>query len=176
MILNEILDKVPNFTEFMTVKELNDSSEKLASEFESVELSEIGKSREGRPISYLKIGEGKKCALLFAFPHPNEPIGSLTIEFLSRYLAENPEITKELGYTWYLIKAIDPDGATLNEGWFKGEFDPIKYTRHYYRPAPHEQNEWTFPVKYKKLNFSTPPSETQGLIHLIKEIKPIFMM
>lgn len=159
----------------MTVEELNKSSEKLANDFDSVELTEIGRSREGRPISSLKIGEGKKIALLFAFPHPNEPIGSLTIEFLSRDLAENPEITKDFGYTWYLIKAIDPDGAALNEGWFKGEFDPIKYTRHYYRPAPHEQIEWTFPVKYKKLEFTKPPSETQALIHLINKIKPTFM-
>jgi hypothetical protein len=175
MILNEILERVPNFTEFMTIKELNESGEKLANDFESVELTKIGRSRQGRPISYLKIGEGKRNALLFAFPHPNEPIGSLTIEFLSQYLAENPDITKELGYTWYLIKAIDPDGAALNEGWFKGKFDPIKYTKHYYRPAPHEQIEWTFPVKYKQLEFSNPPSETQALIQLINKIKPTFM-
>ncbi|MFW9902710.1 MAG: M14 family zinc carboxypeptidase [Candidatus Thorarchaeota archaeon] len=175
MILNEVLEKVPNYTEFMTIEELNESSKKLAKDFESVELTEIGRSREGRPISCLQIGEGAKDALLFAFPHPNEPIGSLTIEFLSRYLAENPDITKELGYTWYFIKAIDPDGAALNEGWFKGEFNPIKYTKHYYRPAPHEQIEWTFPVKYKKLEFSNPPPETQALISLINRIKPSFM-
>ncbi|UCG00956.1 MAG: hypothetical protein JSW11_15230 [Candidatus Heimdallarchaeota archaeon] len=175
MILNDILEKVPNYTDFLTVKELNESSKKLEDDFESVELTEIGRSREGRPISYLKIGKGAKNALLFAFPHPNEPIGSLTIEFLSRFLAENPEITKELGYTWYLIKAIDPDGAALNEDWFKGKFDPVKYTRHYYRPAPHEQIEWTFPVKYKKLEFLNPPSETQALIQLIDKIKPTFM-
>ncbi|MFX0204454.1 MAG: M14 family zinc carboxypeptidase [Candidatus Hodarchaeota archaeon] len=175
MILNEVLEKVPNYNEFLTIEELNESSKKLANDFEPVELTEIGRSREGRPISCLKIGEGVKNALLFAFPHPNEPIGSLTIEFLSRYLAENPEITKELGYTWYFIKAIDIDGAALNEGWFKGEFDPIKYVKHYYRPASHEQIEWTFPVKYKKLEFSTPPPETQALISLINRIKPKFM-
>ncbi|MFX1505629.1 MAG: M14 family zinc carboxypeptidase [Promethearchaeota archaeon] len=175
MILNEVLEKVPNYTEFMTIEELYESSKKLTNDFESVELTEIGRSREGRPISCLKIGEGAKNALLFAFPHPNEPIGSLTIEFLSRYLAENPETTKELGYTWYFIKAIDPDGAALNEGWFKGEFDPVKYTKHYYRPASHEQIEWTFPVKYKKLEFSNPPPETQALISLINRIKPTFM-
>jgi hypothetical protein len=175
MIVNEVLEKVPKYTEFMTVKELELSSEKLAQEFGSVQKTEIGKSREGRSISYLKIGKGRRNALLFAFPHPNEPIGSLTIEFLSQYLAENPEITKKLGYTWYLIKAIDPDGAALNEGWFKGKFDPIKYVRHYYRPAPHEQIEWTFPIEYKKLKFSDPPPETQALIQTIDSIKPSFM-
>ena len=105
----------------MTIAELDDSSKKLAKIFDHVDLREIGKSREGRTIYCLKIGEGKENALLFGFPHPNEPIGSMSLEFLSHFLAENPEPTKETGYTWYLIKAIDIDGAILNEGWFKGD-------------------------------------------------------
>jgi hypothetical protein len=173
--LKEILKQIPDYKEFMTVNELDKSSQSLADEYESVEFKKIGKSTEGRNISYLKVGQGTKNALLFAFPHPNEPIGSLTIEFLARFLAENPEVTKEMGYTWYLIKAIDPDGAALNEGWFKGEFSPIKYAKNYYRPAPHEQIEWTFPVKYKKLEFSDPPPETMTLMRLMEEIKPAFM-
>jgi hypothetical protein len=173
--LDEILDQIPAYEEFMTVAELNDSSVKLADENDAVELVTIGKSGEGRPINYLKIGEGTKDALLFAFPHPNEPIGSMTVEFFSRFLAENPDVTRDLNYTWYLIKAIDPDGAALNEGWFKGKFDPVKYARNFYRPAPHEQIEWTFPVTYEKLHFSTPPPETQALMKVIEEVEPSFM-
>ena len=105
MIFKKIFDSVPDYKEFMTVDELDASSRKLAEIFKSVELSNIGESGSGRPILCLKIGNGKKNALLFAFPHPNEPIGSLTVEFLSKYLAENPDITNELDYTWYLIKA-----------------------------------------------------------------------
>ncbi len=175
IMFKKILESVPDYEEFMTVDELDDSSRKLAEEFEAVELLNIGKSISERPILCLKIGKGKRNALLFAFPHPNEPIGSLTVEFLSKYLVENPNITNELGYTWYLIKAIDPDGAVLNEGWFKGKFDPFKYARHYYRPPSHEQIEWTFPVEYKKLLFSNSPPETQALMKLIDEIKPTFM-
>jgi hypothetical protein len=171
----EILDKVPAYKEFMAVSELDHSSQQLANEYDNVELVELGKSTSGRPILCLKIGEGKRNALLFAFPHPNEPIGSLTVEFLSQFLAEHSDITDQFGYTWYMIKAIDPEGAALNEGWFKGEFDPVKFARHYYRPAPHEQIEWTFPVKYKKLNFSSPTLETQALIKIIDQIKPEFM-
>jgi len=175
MELIEILNQIPDYKEFMTVAELDNSSKKLAKDFDQVDLREIGKSQEGRTIYCLKIGEGKENALLFAFPHPNEPIGSMSLEFLSRFLAENPEITKETGYTWYLIKAIDIDGAILNEGWFKGEFNPLKYAKNYYRPALFEQVEWTFPIKYKKLKFETPLPETQALIHLINELKPKFM-
>ncbi len=175
MELIEILNQIPEYKEFMTIAELDDSSKKLAKLFDYVDLKEIGKSREGRTINCLKIGEGKENVLLFAFPHPNEPIGSMNLEFLSWFLAENPEFTKETGYTWYLIKAIDIDGALLNEGWFKGEFDPFKYAKNYYRPASNEQIEWTFPVKYKKLEFETPPPETQALIFLMKKLRPKFV-
>ena len=175
MNISKILKNIPDYTEFMTVEELDNSSRRLAKKFNGVELLDVGKSRLGRSILCLKIGDGKKKALLFAFPHPNEPIGSLTVEFLAQYLAENPNITKQLGYTWYLIKVIDPDGAVLNEGWFKGKFNPIKYAQNYYRPAPHEQIEWTFPINYKKLNFTKPPPETQALMRIFKEVKPLFM-
>jgi hypothetical protein len=174
-IFKNVIDSVPNFKEFLTVNELDDSSKELAKTNEDVELINIGNSISERPILCLKIGKGEKNALLFAFPHPNEPIGSLTVEFLSKYLAENPDITDKLGYTWYLIKAIDPDGAVLNEGWFKGKFDPFKYARNYYRPPGHEQIEWTFPIEYKKLVFSNPPPETQALMNLIDKLKPSFM-
>ncbi|MFX1386004.1 MAG: M14 family zinc carboxypeptidase [Promethearchaeota archaeon] len=173
--LKIILNQVPEYKEFLTVAELNESSKKLVKDFDHIELKEIGKSREGRPIYCLKIGEGKENAVLFGFPHPNEPIGSMSLEFLSRFLAENPEFTKETGYTWYLIKAIDIDGAVLNEGWFKGEFDPLKYAKNYYRCAPFDQVEWTFPTEYKKLKWDTPLPETQALMHLISELKPTFM-
>jgi hypothetical protein len=172
---DEVLDAVPAFKEFMTVEELDNSSKKLAEEFSEVTLERIGESREGRPISCLKIGTGDRNALLFAFPHPNEPIGSMTVEFLSKYLAENPDFTEKTGFTWHLIKAIDPDGAALNEGWFKGDFDPVKYAKHFYRPASHEQMEWTFPIEYKKLKFTDPPPETQALMRVIDETKPDFM-
>ncbi|MBY9018043.1 MAG: hypothetical protein KGD66_04335 [Candidatus Lokiarchaeota archaeon] len=175
MQLKEILDQIPNYKEFMTIAELDGSSKKLAQSFDHVDLKEIGKSRGGRTILCLKFGEGKKNALLFAFPHPNEPIGSMSLEFLSQFLANNPEFTKKSGYTWYLIKAIDIDGAILNEGWFKGDFTPIKYAKNYYRPAPFEQVEWSFPINYKKLKFETPPPETQALMNLINDLKPEFM-
>ena len=175
MELQEILNQIPNYKEFMTIAELDDSSKKLAQSFNHVELMEIGKSRGGRTIYCIKIGEGKENALLFAFPHPNEPMGSISLEFLSQFLAKNPEFTKKTGYTWYLIKAIDIDGAILNEGWFKGKFTPLKYAKNYYRPAPAEQIEWSFPANYKKLKFETPVPATQALMNLIQKIKPKFM-
>ncbi len=172
--IKEIISQIPAYKEFMTIEELDESSKKLADEFDSVDLIEIGKSESGHPIYCLKIGEGKKNILFFGFPHPNEPIGSLTVEFLSRYLAENKDFTQNTGYTWHMIKAMDVDGAKLNEGWFKGEFDPVKHSRNFYRPPFHEQIEWSFPIEYKKLKFDTPTQGTKALMKLIDDIKPIF--
>jgi len=41
-------------------------------------------------------------------------------------------LRESLGYTWYLVKCIDPDGTRLNEGWFKGPFSIENLARHYY--------------------------------------------
>ncbi len=175
MDLDEILRDVPDYREFLTVDELNASSEALADEIDHVEFFRIGESTEGEPISALKIGEGSKNALLFGFPHPNEPIGSMTLEYISRRLAEDDGLWEEMGYTWYIVKCIDPDGARLNEGWFKGGFTPLKYALNYYRPPGKNQVEWTFPIDYKTLHFHSPLPETQALMRLIDAHKPTFL-
>lgn len=137
-------------------------------------ISRIGKSRSGEDIKALKIGNGRKTAFLYGFPHPNEPIGSMTLEFLSRSLVENQSLRK-LDYTWYIVKCIDPDGARLNEGWFKGPLTPMKYALGYYRSPVSEQVEWTFPVKYKTLAWENPMPETRAMMNLIDRVKPAFM-
>ncbi len=173
--LAEILDSVPGYLEFLTVDELNFSSQALADKYGQVDFFRVGESTEGEPIHALRIGNGPRNALLFGFPHPNEPIGSMTLEYLSRRLAEDDELRENLGYTWYIVKCIDPDGARLNEGWFKGKFTPLKYTLNYYRPPGKNQVEWTFPVDYKTLHFHDPLPETRALMRLIDEHRPDFM-
>lgn len=174
-MFDNILDAVPNYKVFRTVDELNASSEELAQEYPSrVKFLEIGKSREGETIKTLKIGEGGKTALLFGFPHPNEPIGSMTLEYLSRKLVEDRELDR-LDFTWYIVKCIDPDGARLNEGWFRGPFTPLNYALNYYRPPPYQQIEWTFPINYKTLVWDKPIPETEALMKIMEEEKPRFM-
>jgi hypothetical protein len=99
----------------------------------------------------------------------------MTLEYLSGRLAEDDGLMEELGYTWYIVKCIDPDGARLNEGWFKGEFTPLKYALNYYRPPGKNQVEWTFPIDYKTLHFHTPLPETRALMNLIDAHRPDFM-
>jgi hypothetical protein len=174
--LNTILEAVSDYQVFLTVDELKASSRRLAEQYpDVVEVRQVGSSRQGEPLEVLKIGDGAKTALLFAMPHPNEPIGSMMLEVLSARLAEDKALRDGLGYTWYLIKCVDPDGTRLNEGWFKGPFSVTDYARNFYRPPSFEQVEWTFPIEYETLHFDDPLPETRALMTLLEEIKPDFI-
>jgi hypothetical protein len=171
-----ILNDIPDYQVFLTVDELKASTHQLANRYpNAVEVLPIGHSRQGDPIEAIKIGDGPRQALLFAMPHPDEPIGSMMLEYLSLRLAEDDVLRESLGYTWYLVKCIDPDGTRLNEGWFKGPFSIENLARHYYRPPAYQQVAWTFPIDYKTLHFHDPMPETQALMALIERVRPDFM-
>ncbi len=176
MDFKQIIFNVPDYQSFLTVDEMDESTKRLAEKYpETVEVFEAGKSREGHSILCMKIGNGSKNALCFALPHPNEPIGAMTMEYLSEVLATNEDLREGLGFTWYIIKCIDPDGTRLNEGWFKGPFDLFTYSRNFYRPVGNQQVEWTFPFDYKEKKFDNPIPETQALMNLIDEHEPDFI-
>ncbi|NLJ85262.1 MAG: hypothetical protein GX322_02380 [Firmicutes bacterium] len=172
----ELESKIPDYQVFWTIDELQERSEVLACEYPDViKRSIIGHSRNGEPIHCLKIGQGRKRAVWFGCPHPNEPIGTLTIDFLAETLAKDTALREELDCTFYLVKCIDPDGTRLNEGWFKGPFDFYTYARNFYRPAGKDQVEWTFPIEYKTLSFNSPLPETKALMQLIDMAEPHFL-
>ena len=163
----KLLKKVDNYKEFLTCKELN---EQLKSLCEASELLELGESDGGHSILGVKIGTGKESALIFGFPHPNEPVGSLTCLNLIKLLRNNKELFEK--FTWYIVPCADPDGAKLNEGWFKGQFTIKKYAHHFYRTESSRQTDWTFPVTYKGYTFNSSPKNTQALSRLIDKVKP----
>lgn len=174
--IQPLLAGVPDYQVFLTVDELHASTHGLAALHPGVvDVLPAGRSRRGEAIEALKIGRGEKAALLFAMPHPNEPIGSMMLDYLSRRLAEDGALRDSLGYTWYLIKCIDPDGTRLNEGWFKGPFSITNHARHFYRPPSFQQVEWTFPVDYKTLHFHDPLPETTAVMALIEQVRPHFI-
>ena len=176
MDLKQIASDIPDYSVFLTIDELTESSHQLVKDFPDIaSIRIVGHTRRGDPIELLTIKGGPFSAFVFGGPHPNEPIGTMTIEYLSRRLCEDPALREELGYTWHFIKSIDSDGMRLNEGWFKGPFTPTNYARHYYRPEPAAQVEWTFPIDYKTLHFNNPLPETQALMKVIDEAKPQFM-
>jgi hypothetical protein len=172
----QIMSAVPDYREFMTVAELSASSRELARRFPSlVTLQTIGTSTEGRPIEMLTIGHGKQKALLLGTPHPNEPIGTLTLEFLARRLCEDDDLRDELDFTFSIIKCADPDGTILNEGWFKQAFSPLTYALNFYRPPAREQIEWSFPVHYKTLHFTESCPETRAVMAVMESERPSFL-
>ena len=172
-VFKELLDAIPDYQQFLTVDEMDASSKALAKAHpDTVELFDIGKTTLGHPILCLKIGNGPKNALLTGCPHPNEPIGAMMCEHFSWYLAGNKALRDELGYTWYIVKTWDADGVKLNEGWLKGPYSIRNYARNFYRPAGTKQVEWTFPIKYKDLDFQSPIAETQAMIGLLDKIQP----
>jgi len=167
---------IPDYQEFLTPEELHESSVQLVEEFPHLaQLQETGTSTEGRPIELLTIGNGPKAALFIGAPHPNEPIGTLTLDFLSRLLCERQDLREQLGYTFLIVKVSDPDGLALNTGWFKEKFSPLTYALNYYRPPQDEQVEWGFPIHYKTLRFTTPPAETQAVMQLMEQYRPTFL-
>ena len=174
--IEEILSRVPEYTEVHTVEEMDQRSFALAAEYpDAVELTELGRSKQGRPIYCMKIGSGSRTALLYGTPHPNEPIGTMMLDALSAILAEDGRIRQELDYTWYIVKSSDVDGMAMNEGWFKGPFTITNYQHHFFRPAFDQQVEWSFPMDYKNYRFDRPTPETQCLMKLIDTVKPDFI-
>ena len=175
-VVRRIIEGVPDYDSFMTVDELNESSRKLKEEHpDLVEFEQIGESQDGEPIYALRIGSGKKTALLYAFPHPNEPIGSLVLEYLSWKLVEDEEFRNLFDFKWIIVKAVDVVGARLNEGWFKKPYSFRDYIYNYYRPAGNKQVEWTFPIEYKTLKFNDPIPETKALVNVMESEKPDFI-
>lgn len=176
MDVYQLIADVPDYQEFLTVQELSASSRDLARRYPKlVTLQTIGTSMEGRPIEMLTIGNGSRTALLLGTPHPNEPIGTLTLEFLTRRLCEDDDLREELGYTFLVIKCADPDGTVLNEGWFKQPFSPLTYALNFYRPPHREQVEWSFPVHYKTLHFTNPAPETRAVMEVMEHNRPTFL-
>jgi len=69
---------MPAYEDFLTVDKLHGALLSLKEEHpELVSLTVLGETERGNPIYELRVGEGANHALLFGFPHPNEPIKKL---------------------------------------------------------------------------------------------------
>ncbi|MQA82375.1 MAG: hypothetical protein GEV10_28590 [Streptosporangiales bacterium] len=170
------LDTVPDLTAFATADELAVEFDRLAEAYaDACTLTRIGTSRLGEPLRCLTVGDGPRAAIVFAMPHPNEPVGGLTTIQLARRLCEDTALRQRTGYTWHIVPCIDPDGMRLNEGWLHGPFTRTHYARNFYRPAPDEQVDWTFPYAYKQAYFDRVMPETVALMRLIDTVRPAFL-
>lgn len=165
------LERVPAFERFYTVDELFSHAKAVAEKYPRLASCEdVGVSTDGEPIPMVRIGDGEERILLFACPHPNEPIGAMLVHFLLDELIADESLRE--GRSWFLLPCVDPDGTRLNEGWFAGPYTIQNYARHFYRPRSEEQVEWTFPIDYKELHFDAPMPETQALMRAFEIARP----
>ena len=170
-----LVDRIPEIDRIPSMDGLFAAFRDLASRYPRLfRLRRIGASRLGEPLLMLSAGRGPRQALLVGGPHPNEPIGFLTLLQLAHRLAEDADLRDGMGYTWNLIPCIDPDGARLNEGWYGGPLTIEHYHRNFYRPALRNQPEWTFPISNGRAFFDRPLPETRALMRVIDELRPSF--
>ncbi len=166
---------IPRYESFFTVAEHRDRDRALAAEHDHLEYDEHGESANGETLWTVTVGDGDRSALLFGAPHPNEPIGSMTIDFLLHELATNDELRASLDYEFVCLPVADPDGVRLNEGWFDGPFTLSNYAQNFYRTPPDEQVEATFPVEREGYAFDDPAPGTRALMDLIETLRPEFI-
>ncbi len=169
--------RVPVMERFPTVDEPAAAASALARAHPGlVHERRVGTSRLGEPLLAYAVGDGPAQHLVVGGVHPNEPVGSCTALHLLRDLSEDEPLRRALGATWHVVPCLDPDGMRLNEGWFAGPPDRGRYARHFYRPAPDEQVEWTFPFAHRGHRFDRAMPETLALMGLIDALRPWLMV
>jgi len=108
----------------------------------------IGHSREGRPISAYRFGEGPLRINLVGGCHADEPVGPRLLERLIRHL-DSPEGQSLRGMArWSVVPHLNPDGADANALWQTPDadaYDPVLFMRSRTRELPGDDIEFGFP-------------------------------
>jgi len=108
----------------------------------------IGRSREGRPISAYRIGDGPRRVSLIGGCHADEPVGPRFLRRLVRFLAGPGGAVLRKAATWFVVPHVNPDGAAANAAWQTpgaGRYDFPAYLRHRVRELPGDDVEFGFP-------------------------------
>ena len=171
--MTSLLADLPHIEVFPAVDGVLAFAGELAAKHpERVTVRDVGRSRNGDPIQLLTIAAEKPRAsvLVIGQPHPNEPIGMVTVMTLARRLAESPD--QALSVDWHFIPCADPDATRLNEGWFSGPWTREHYARHFFRPQGSAQVEWTFPFRHGDFVIDAPMPETRALMAAIDIARP----
>lgn len=169
-----VLRGLPRFQKFCSVAELSALVETIRGTSAQAEVRIAGTSGQGLPIHHVRFGKGRVKALFVGWPHPNEPIGGLTVFSLLTLLRQGHRQLVDADVEWHIVPCIDPDGATLNEGWTQQPFSLGNFMRNCYRQEPCDQVERSFPIHYKRLHFERPTQEASTLQELLTTIRPDF--
>lgn len=161
---------------FPTVDELQRRADAVVAEHpDRVAAVRIGTSRLGEPIVDHVVGHGP-AILVVGGVHPNEPIGFHSALQLLEDVARGEGPAAELEATWHVIVCADPDGTRLNESWFADPADRVTYAQGFYRPAPDEQVEWSFPLDHRGVYFDDSIPETRAIMRLVDRIEPALVV
>jgi hypothetical protein len=139
------------------------------------DLQSIGLSRKGKKIQAVVIPNMPNTGIFLGFPHPNEPLCELILEELLQEATIHQSLEK--GNFWYIVPVWDIDGALENEFWWSNkdsnkEITLSKMAENWYRPAPADQVEWTFPLDYGGYHFNNILPETEAVRRLIDDVHP----
>ncbi len=92
-------------------------------EKEDVSMAELGKSKEGRAINYLQIGnpDSKKMLMVISRQHPPEVTGWLAMQAFVEQICSEDELSKEFRneYKMFVVPCVNPDGVD-NGHWRHG--------------------------------------------------------
>ncbi|WP_327720070.1 M14 family zinc carboxypeptidase [Streptomyces sp. NBC_00490] len=150
---------------YPTVTEILTSARALAARSPALcTLREVGRSRAGRPLHLLSVGRARRAVLVVAGAHSNEPTGGATLLDVAERVLNERELRFET--SWHFLLCADPDGASLHRTPApRSLFD---YHLGFFRPAGHEQPEWSPAV----LPPDRLPPETRALTGVIDELRP----
>lgn len=157
------------------VRELDELTRHMAAAGMSVQR--IGTSRGGRPIHLISPpSSGRLNALVIGTPHPNEPIGGLSLITLLEMLRNRHPLLEQLPFRWHFIASIDPDGLALNDAWLNTPGDFRAYVRGFFRPAFADQAEYSFPLQTAGYRFERTTPETRAWMSVIDRLRPELMV
>lgn len=140
----------PSVPRFVTDATLPDLLEQLRSEAGRhgvpLAVSEIGRSRGGRPLYGLRLGDAPRSASITAGAHADEPVGPMTAFALALWCITTPAGRDLLrSFRFHLCPQVNPDGAEANRRWFADPPDPVTYLRHAVREQPGDDIEFGYP-------------------------------
>lgn len=162
----DVVAGVPDHERYLSVEQLETSTDRFVATHPGVEVWTAGASRAGHAIRCIEVGDDPLRVVLAGAPHPEEPVGTLVLEYLLPLLAET-DLAQRLGFRFSVVKVCDPDGMRLNEAWFAEPGDLAGFLLRQYRPPFVEQFEWTFPFAYKGYAFRRPLPEARAVMEVL---------
>ena len=107
-----------------------------------VTYRELGRSLDGQPIDYLRIGNGPRQAWLYARQHPGESMCEWFMEGALERLTDRADATTRAlldAFTFHLVPNMNPDGT--RRGHLRTNAAGVNLNREWHEPSPERSPE-----------------------------------